>query len=221
MPTPKQTKLSIPHYLIFDFDGVIADSIDSIAFALKSGWLQFRFLPVIIIKKLIINAVNKPIHSTKQVVSLNKKINILKDYQHIAKILVTQGRTKVFDGFIYQLHKIMKTKNCKLAIVSSGSEIYINSVLKNIDLPFEYIYGVETSLSKENKVRLVCQNWKINLDQCVYFTDSKTDVIELNQILKLEQIIGCAWGFQGYKKLKQILPENQILKEFTDVKFVL
>jgi hypothetical protein len=92
--------------------------------------------------------------------------------------------------------------------------------LHKIDLPFEHIYGCETSLSKEHKVEMVCKNWKIELTKCKYFTDSKTDVIELLDILQLNQIIGCAWGWQGEKKLKEILPQDQILIEFADIKKV-
>jgi phosphoglycolate phosphatase-like HAD superfamily hydrolase len=208
-------------YLIFDFDGVIADSLESVAYALKSGWPQFRFLPVSFIKKIIINFVDRPAHSRSQKISVKNQFTLIKDYQHIANILIAQDRTQVFEGFVDELRMLITEHNCKLAIVSSGSEIYINSVLHNIDLPFEYIYGVEASLSKEQKVEKVCSNWNIDLDQCTYFTDSKTDVVELLNIIDLEQIIGCAWGWQGYKKLKKILPENQILKEFGDVRKVL
>jgi phosphoglycolate phosphatase-like HAD superfamily hydrolase len=204
------------HYLIFDLDGVIADSLDSMAFAMKRAWPQFRFFPTRFIRKVIINFVNKPVHSRKQSISEQTQVTMIKDYQLVAKVLIAQGRTQVFEGFVAQIRQFLKTNNCRLAIVSSGSEIYINDILHKVDLPFEYIYGAETSLSKEHKVEMVCEHWGINLDQCMYFTDSKTDVIELNHILDLKQIIGCQWGWQGFKKLNQVLPDNQILKEFTD-----
>jgi beta-phosphoglucomutase-like phosphatase (HAD superfamily) len=204
------------HYLIFDFDGVIADSLDSMAFAMKRAWPQFRFFPTRFIRKIIVDFVNKPVHSRKQNVSEQTTATIIRDYQHIANVLIAQGRTQVFEGFVAQIRQFLNAHNCKLAIVSSGSEIYINNVLHNINLPFEHIYGAETSLSKEHKVEMVCHHWKIDLKQCIYFTDSKTDVIELNHILDLKQIIGCSWGWQGFKKLNQVLPENQILREFSD-----
>jgi phosphoglycolate phosphatase-like HAD superfamily hydrolase len=209
------------YYLIFDFDGVIADSLDSMAYGMKRAWPQFRFFPSLFIRKVIIDFVNKPVHSRRQNVTEQTRATIIKDYQHIAKVLIAQGRTKVFEGFVAEIREFIKINNCKLAIVSSGSEIYIENVLHNVHLPFEYVYGAETSLSKEHKVEMVCQNWNIDLKQCLYFTDSKTDVIELNHILDLKQIIGCSWGWQGYNKLKEILPENQILKEFIEFRNVL
>jgi phosphoglycolate phosphatase-like HAD superfamily hydrolase len=208
------------HYLIFDFDGVIADSLDSVAFALKRGWPPLKFFPTKFIKKVIVKFVDKPVHARNQQLTEKKESKLIKDYQHIAKVLVAQNRTRVFEGLVDELRLLLKSKNCKLAIVSSGSESYINSVMHHVDLPFDYIYGVETSLSKEAKVEKVCRNWNVDTSQCKYFTDSKTDVIELINIIELSQIVGCSWGWQGYKKLKQILPENQILKEFVDIRKV-
>jgi phosphoglycolate phosphatase-like HAD superfamily hydrolase len=207
-------------YLIFDFDGVIADSLDSMAYGLKRSLKRFSLLPLSVIKKLIIQYVDKPVHSHKENLSEESKVKILAEYQDISKVLVAQNRTKVFEGFVAELRLLIETRNCRLAIVSSGSEMYIHSVAHQIDLPFEHIYGCETSLSKENKVAMVCQLWGIENRDCMYFTDSKTDIMELRHILDLSQIIGCSWGWQGEKKLKEILPENQILKEFADVKKV-
>jgi phosphoglycolate phosphatase-like HAD superfamily hydrolase len=216
-----QHKTTKTHYLIFDFDGVIADSLDSMAYGLKRSLKRFSLLPLPIIKRLIVQYVDKPVHSHKQNLSEEEKAKILTEYQHISRVIVAQNRTKVFEGFIAELRELIEIKNCKLAIVSSGSEIYINSITHKIDLPFEYIYGCETSLSKENKVAMVCQLWGIENRDCMYFTDSKTDVMELSHILDLSQIIGCSWGWQGEKRLKEILPENQILKEFADIRIVI
>jgi phosphoglycolate phosphatase-like HAD superfamily hydrolase len=207
-------------YLIFDFDGVIADSLDSMAYALKRSLKRFSLLPLPIIKRLIVQYVDKPVHSHKENLSEESKVKIVAEYQDISRVLVAHNRTLVFEGFIAELRKLIEIKNCRLAIVSSGSELYIHSVAHKIDLPFEHVYGCETSLSKENKVAMVCQLWEIENQDCMYFTDSKTDVMELRHILDLSQIIGCSWGWQGEKKLKEILPENQIRKEFSDVKKV-
>ncbi|MBP6858434.1 MAG: class I tRNA ligase family protein [Candidatus Pacebacteria bacterium] len=36
-----------------------------------------------------------------------------------------------------------------------------------------------------------------------------------------ERMIGCAWGWHGYEKLNELLPEKMILREFKDVRKVL
>jgi phosphoglycolate phosphatase-like HAD superfamily hydrolase len=188
------------HYLIFDFDGVIADSLDSMAFALKRSLVRFKYLPLAFIKKLIVQYVDKPVHSHKENLSEETKFKIVKEYQDISKVIIAQNRTQIFEGFVAELRELIEIKNCRLAIVSSGSEMYINTITHQIDLPFEHIYGCETSLSKENKVAMVCQLWGIENKECLYFTDSKTDILELKHILNLTQIIGCSWGWHSPRK---------------------
>lgn len=40
---------------------------------------------------------------------------------------------------------------------------------------------------------------------------------ELENFLDKKKIIGCSWGYHGLEKLKEVLPEKQILKNFTDI----
>lgn len=57
----------------------------------------------------------------------------------------------------------------------------------------------------------------VEVGEIYYFTDTKTDVWELENYLDKSKIIGCAWGWQGFEKLSEVLPKEQILKEFKDV----
>ena len=36
-------------------------------------------------------------------------------------------------------------------------------------------------------------------------------VLELQDFVGIDRIIGCSWGYQGYNKLKKHLPNHQIL----------
>ena len=47
-----------------------------------------------------------------------------------------------------------------------------------------------------------------------YFTDTLTDIIELQNLVGIDNIVGCAWGYQGYSKLRKMLSERQILKNY-------
>jgi leucyl-tRNA synthetase len=42
-------------------------------------------------------------------------------------------------------------------------------------------------------------------------------VFELENSVGREHIIGCAWGWHGYDKLREVLPEKNILREFKDI----
>ena len=205
-------------YLIFDFDGVLVDSLEQIAVAIKQIYKRFSFLPISTIKFGIVEYMDFPKHAKKNHLSLKKQQQTIKDLQEAGQVMITNNKVLPFSGFIKQLKTL---RNCRMAIVSSGYEDYINHFAKPLSLPFEQILGVETSLSKEEKVNLICKKWSINVKNCYYFTDTKSDVIELEQILDKNKIIGCGWGWQGKKKLELVLPNSQIMVNFTDINDIL
>ena len=120
------------------------------------------------------------------------------------------SKVELFQDMIEEIKKI---RDVKLAIVSSGPEHYIKKTLEQTDLQFEYVYGIETSPSKVTKVKKVCDSWGIDPQDAWYFTDTQADIIELQDLMGLKKLIGCAWGWQGYDYLRELLPSDQILEE--------
>lgn len=111
----------------------------------------------------------------------------------------------------------MTIKNTKLAIVSSANIDYHLALIKQTGLEFTHILGFKDHYSKEEKVKTIAKDWGVSLNELYYFTDTKTDFWELENLLDKTKIIGCAWGFQGYEKMLEILPKEQVLKEFSDI----
>ena len=202
-------------HLIFDFDGVIGDTY-TVSIKTIQKTLNLKKEEADAFQQQIFD---KPKHGRR-----NTILEIEKSKLEMAKIktyfdkYVKEMKSGLFEDFITEIKKI---KNAKLAIVSSGFKSYICEILKDCDLEFDYIYDFETSHSKEEKVEMVCKNWAIKESDCIYFTDTKSDVLELKEIMPLQKIIGCSWGWQGFEKLKEVLPENQILKEYSDIHKVL
>lgn len=104
----------------------------------------------------------------------------------------------------------------KKAIVSTATEKVILHLLQEYLPNFEYIYGADTSLSKETKIEKIAKNWGVEPHQCVYFTDTLSDTLELSPIMGVKNIIGCGWGWSGVADLKKELPEEQILQRQSD-----
>jgi HAD superfamily hydrolase (TIGR01549 family) len=202
-------------HLIFDFDGVLADSLEPIAWAFKHSRRRYSILPLETIKSGIRKFVNTPKHANANNLDETEKIEMINEIQKVGRILVEQNNVQFFEGFIAELRKI---ENFKMAIVSSGSESYLNHFSKQIDLPFDFVYGVETSLSKEEKIVKVCENWGISLRDCWYFTDTLSDIIEIKDLVDNDKILGCSWGWHSTSKLQRALPKNQVLIDFADVK---
>jgi leucyl-tRNA synthetase len=122
-----------------------------------------------------------------------------------------------FDLFIDFVEEIKKIENVKIAIVSSGSKLYIEDKVTASGLAATHVLTFEDHHSKEEKIETICKEWGVGLDEVLYFTDTKADVYELENCLDRRNIIGCAWGFHGFEKLREVLPENQILKNFSDI----
>lgn len=121
---------------------------------------------------------------------------------------------RMFDGFIEEIKKI---PNKKIAVVSTGAGSYVLAPSLASGLNPTHVLTYENHHSKEEKIEMVCRDWGVSVKDVYYFTDSKADVYELENLLDRGKIIGCSWGYCGYDKLRELLPENQILKDFKDV----
>lgn len=202
----KQTK-----YLIFDFDGVIGDTALAARLVIQK---TFNLSPQKA-EEFQQGYFDKPRHSKKNTSEdINKFTIHHNEFTNFFKNHINQKTINLFTGFISEIERL---ENVKLAIVSSGSKEYILPMLENCTLKFDYIYDFQDSMSKEEKVEMVCKNWGVSNQEIYYFTDTKSDVLELEEFMDKSKIIGCSWGYQGYEKLQEVLPESQILKKFSDL----
>jgi phosphoglycolate phosphatase-like HAD superfamily hydrolase len=198
-------------YLIFDFDGVLADSSKADLDHLVNSENHPDITNLIEAKhhRTHIWATQPPATHKKEGLSPDEYSKYKQFGDHY--ILVKVG---LFQEFITEIQKL---KDVKLAIVSSGAEHYIQKTLEQTDLKFEFVYGIETSPSKVAKVQKVCEQWEIEPSQAFYFTDTQADIIELRDFMGLERLIGCSWGWQGYDLLREFLPSDQILEEYFEI----
>jgi CTP synthase (UTP-ammonia lyase)/FMN phosphatase YigB (HAD superfamily) len=205
-------------YLIFDFDGVLARSLDD-------NWetvSQESFFGSIGKTREEYNEHIKRKFSKTE----HSKINKLNELEYKEKLewtltasnLIAKYKTNAFKGFIQNIKQI---KNAKLAVVSSGGGAYITKICKEIEaefgVKFDLILTCEDSLYKDDKIQTVADNWNVKVQDCYYFTDTISDVVELQDFMDKTKIIGCSWGWLGFDLLKTILPENQILIGFDDI----
>jgi len=198
-------------FWIFDFDGVLGDTYDATNRA-KVSMGQVKTIEEA--EKTTLHYSNsKPFHGKKapQKDIDSARIWTEKYAQHMLK-----QKLVLFDEFIEELKKI-PLKQRKFAIISSGPGIVVRKMLKNIDIDFTHVLCHEDHHSKEEKLIHVCNDWGVSPLDVYYFTDSKSDVWELSPIMDSSKIIGCSWGHSGYDKLRELLPDNQIMKKFSDI----
>jgi hypothetical protein len=157
---------------------------------------------------------NKKPHHTRDTKQTAEEMNRDLVYtQKFGKYLM-EKEVKLFGEFIKE---IKKYKKAKMAVVSSGSEIYVKPLLKKAGIKFTHVLAFEDHRSKEDKIEKICKDWNVGVKDVHYFTDTKADVYELENLLNKDRIIGCAWGYCGLESLREVLPDPQILKGFKDI----
>jgi phosphoglycolate phosphatase-like HAD superfamily hydrolase len=197
--------------LIFDFDGVLGDTTDLFVHYHKSKNTHLEYEQAY---KELVDYFLSPAHSTSTKPSLEKltrQAKWLSDFVDFA----TQKNwlpVNVFNDFI---DEIVKLNIPNKAIVSSGTIAYIIPAINSTLLKPSHILGFEDHHSKEEKIKIICNDWEVDTKDIIYFTDTIADVLEVQNMVKT--VIGCTWGVHNYDLLATVLPENQILKSFYDI----
>jgi phosphoserine phosphatase len=198
--------------IIFDFDGVLARSLeDNANIHINSEFNSGMTLEEIIAENK--EHFDQPKHHRVSKISEDEKIDILNwSIDYGCKVLLSNNT--IFWDFI---NCVKKLRNCRFAVVSSGSELYVKHFADQFGIKFDEILTIEDSPSKEDKVEQVCRNWNIDVKDSYYITDTVSDVLELREIMNPTRIYGCAWGWSGLERLRNVLPESQIFVEFSDI----
>ena len=202
-------------YLIFDFDGVILDSWEA---TLEAHYrLQTELTKDQIKDKLLNDRLVKPRYTSDKKYT-PEQLKELMEFRKREYDIKAEFGLKLFRGFVGELKKL---KNVKMAIVSTAYQPVLEKFAGEAGLNFDFISGFSEDFSKENSIKRIAEDWGTDLNELYFFTDTIRDIIEVKKILNRNRIIGCGWGFHGYQRLKEVLPEEQILQKFKDVHNVL
>ena len=202
-------------YLIFDFDGVILDSWEA---TLEAHYrLQTELTKAQIKDKLLNDRLVKPRYTSDKKYT-PEQLKELMEFRKREYDIKAEVGLKLFRGFVGELKKL---KNVKMAIVSTAYQPVLEQFAGEAGLNFDFIHGFSENFSKVKSIKRIAEDWGTDLNELYFFTDTIRDIIEVKNILNHNRIIGCGWGFHGYQRLKEVLPEEQILQNFKDVHKVL
>ncbi|HKM44778.1 MAG TPA: HAD-IA family hydrolase [Dysgonamonadaceae bacterium] len=185
-------------YIVFDFDGTIADTFE-------------------VIKNIAINeygeyAVDFDFESIKNedTKGLLKKLNIpLWKLPEMSLKITSKLRNnkdiKLFPGIIDLLTNLKK--NYKLGILSSNSRENIIATLKEhkIDNLFEFVYSGSSIFGKHLVLKKMCSKQQINPHEVIYVGDEERDIIASKKA-RIKNI-AVTWGFNSKEKLSKEKPD--------------
>lgn len=180
-------------FVLFDFDGVIADS-----FAAAQGTAQTYCK-----------------YNTEESYRKHFEGNAWSEFSHSKDLdhsecnhelswwdtfnSIFSEQDGLFAGMDHAVRKLAEDRT--LVIVSSSMHHIIESFLKTHNLSdcFDSIYDADVHRSKSEKIGMIFEKYGITADQCVMITDSKGDILEARE--KDVDCIAVSWGFNTYDVL--------------------
>lgn len=203
------------HHLIFDFDGVIADTYEVAKFAHTEIRDKNKDSGVFV--SLDQYSATKPNHSRNHILTTDEMLGLKSKVNEFGHILKRQG-FDLFDDFVDKIRDLGVQNQ---AVVSSGSQSYILPALEKTGLEFTHVLAFEDHHSKEEKIELICRDWEIEVTEVYYFTDTLADIYELRDILHPEKLIAVSWGYCTKEQLLTELSPENILNTASDLPKVL
>ncbi len=192
--------------IIFDFDGVIADTLE-LAFEIakinypsltldnyKDKW-KVKFSEVVFVEPRI-----------------GKKINFDKEYSERIKNLKLNPFKKEV------LQKLSKDFNLHIISGNNSNTIKEFCISNNINYFIE-IMGNDVDVSKVNKFNTLFKKHNLNSKELTFITDTAGDIIEAKEV-GIGKIIAVTSGFQDYKTIKEVEP-NFIINSILDLENIL
>jgi phosphoglycolate phosphatase len=202
------------HLLIFDFDGVIADSIDLIREIYNEIHKKYN-LPYAKSNKDVTELFYKNVF-----VSLSKKglspVEICGFFMDMhTKTLQRSHKMKPFPGIIDEINELKKQKH-KLCIISSNHIKVIKPFLKKykIDNVFKIIMGAEENASKVEKIKHVIKKIGARKGNTYYIGDTVGDIVE-GEHAGVKTAATC-WGYHTKAALEKQKP-NFLIEEVDEL----
>ncbi|MFA5926055.1 MAG: HAD family hydrolase [Parcubacteria group bacterium] len=181
--------------VIFDFDGVIADTFQLNVNISREQKKKFTL-------KEFRDHHNGNVWE-KPVIQYTKK-NL--------KYGFAEYHSRLDGSLLFPLKDQIKklAKKHKLFIISSSPERSIEKFLKlvNISKYFEKVLGYYAHQSKVEKFKMIFAKYKVKSEECVFVTDSLGDLREAKKVEV--PTIAVTWGYHGKTRLKKGSPDIMI-----------
>lgn len=190
-------------YLIFDFDGTIADTLPASAQILndlstKYGYKKQTDEEMLIMRDYSIPEIFKQYH-----VSTFKLPFMVRDVKHQLEEKVHE--IGLIKGMKEVLHSL-KDNGYHIEIVTSNKENNVTIILQNngIDI-FDHVQSGVTVFGKDKVIKRLLKRRKIPIQECIYIGDEVRDVEAAKKISL--PVIAVTWGFNSRQRLQKASPD--------------
>jgi len=194
---------------IFDLDGTVVNSLESIAYSANNAIKSYGFnpLPIQNYKKYAGDGADELIKRCL-IASGDKELQFYDSAFKKYKQLFAQGCTyniKLYDG-IYDMLKELKNQNLKIAILSNKPHNRAIDVIYSLfgDNFFDIIVGQSENIKKKpapDGALYIANFFDVDPKECLYIGDTNTDMLTGNSANMYT--VGVTWGFRSRKELEE------------------
>jgi len=184
--------------LIFDYDGVIVDSMPLVLEVLNK--LGPKYGINLSTREDVENLFEKNVYDSLRELGLDEhKLENLKEKLGL-RLLLLQSHVKLFK--IKTVLKKLKKKN-KLFVITSNLSIVIKHNMKKNNIEFDDVIGAETEKSKVKKI-LALKELYPN-EEYYYIGDTSGDIVEGKEAYV--KTIAVTWGYHKRDRLEKVKPD--------------
>lgn len=183
-------------YIVFDFDGTLADTFDVIKTIAMNEYSEYD--------------IDIELFKDKGVKGFLKMLNIPRwklprMILNVSSKLRNSKNIKLFPDIIDML--LCLKKDYKLGILSSNSKDIIIDTLKeyNIENMFEFVYSDSSLFGKHLVLKKMCNKYNIDPLDVIYVGDEDRDIIASKKVNI--KTIAVTWGFNSKEKLIREKPD--------------
>jgi len=193
--------------IIFDFDGTIADTLETIATLYNKIAHDFNCKPVSFEEKEKFRSMKT--HEFLKECNIPVLLLPVLAIKIKAELRFEIRKVKAISGIVEALHDI-KNAVYNIGVMSSNSVENINIFLKenSIEKLFDFVHSGKNIFGKDKVILRLLSKHKLKKEQVIYVGDETRDIEALKRI-KLP-IIAVSWGFNSHSVLEKLNPEGLI-----------
>ncbi len=196
-----------PYSLIFDFDGVIADTYDIyIEFLVKKMRLSHKYAT----KRFEQSSTELTAEPSGFIYKIAARWYYYRFYRYIKK----QNHSLIFSEVLTQIKSLHHPK----AILTLAEKRVCQTILQDDMNVFDIVIGRNEEKLKVNGFKTIMEHPSFKNTIPIFITDTAADVRNMLAVLPEERIFAVDWGFNTLELLLEHLPESQILRhDLTDL----
>lgn len=198
---------------VFDLDGTVADTIESIAYTANKTLHEYQLEPLAteIYYKIIGDGYKKLIERAL-IYAGDKELTHYQDALDTYLELFQEYSTynvKLYEGILSSVD-YLRANNIKMAILSNKPHDETQRVVRYLfqDNPFDIVVGNQENIPKKpDKAGLmnILNQLNIEPEDCLYFGDTNTDM-QTGKNAGVDTV-GVTWGFRDRAELEAFAPQ--------------